>query len=156
MQVGRRRRRQGTGTQGDCLGLSYLMRFDVTIDYPKATVYLAKGKRFSEPDVSPDRSGLHLLRKGGMIVVDLVDKESPAREAGIRPGDKIMQLQGKNVKEYPLVVIRRLLRSPDARTIRVTLQRGKTSVDAQFGLRETPLRSGDSGDSGLQNPVPGQ
>ncbi len=46
------------------VGLSFLSRYAVTLDFPNRAIYLRKGERFNEPD-HPDLSGLHLLRRDG-------------------------------------------------------------------------------------------
>ena len=69
----------------DCLGIPYLKRFRVTIDFPGKTIYLAKGKRYDDREGPSDRSGLHLLRRGGRIEVHTVDQWQPCRESGNPP-----------------------------------------------------------------------
>ena len=69
-----------TEAQDNQLGLAYLSRYVVTLDFPNATMYLNPGKRFDRPD-RRDMSGLHLLRSENTVVVHSVDAGSPAGRA---------------------------------------------------------------------------
>jgi hypothetical protein len=119
------------------LGLEYLRRYRVTIDFPGETIYLRKGNQFSRPD-SEDMSGLHVLRKEGRFVVYAVDKESPADLAGIGANDVLAAIQGKPASAYRLSQIRRLLMSGDGEAIRVTVKRGGREILIAFRLKKDP------------------
>lgn len=80
------------------IGNDVLERFTVTLDYGKQTVLLERNSRFGEPFFK-DRSGVLLSRideKGAMIYT--VIPSSPAAEAGLRPGDRIVAMDGKDVR----------------------------------------------------------
>lgn len=121
---------------GHGLGMPYLRRFQVTVDFPNEAIYLAKGKRYDDPEEALDRSGLHLLRKEGSIEVESVDLGSPSEQAGIRAKDRIVQIDGKPVATFRLCQILRRLKSPVGTVVHMAIQRdGKTS-DVSFALKE--------------------
>ena len=113
-------------SRGNMLGLGFLSRHTVTLDFPNLEMYLKKGKRFEKIDQN-DMSGLHLLRKLGGVVVDSIDKNSPAVTAGIKPGDIIVKIDGKSADKCSLTELRNILRSKDAKIIEIEFKRtGKT------------------------------
>ena len=96
------------------VGLRFLSRFVVTFDFPEATVYLQPGEQFERPEPSAT-SGLTLLWKNGVPVVERVTPQGPAERAGIHPGDKLLQIDGS----------RQLSRDPFALRERMTLYPGQ-------------------------------
>lgn len=79
------------------------------------------GRLFLHPragsDASHDASGLTLTSDGEAILVDFVAAPSPAREAGLRPGDALRRLDGEAVGARDLDRVRRSLREPGATRI---------------------------------------
>lgn len=116
------------------IGLGYLRRFRVTIDFPREKLYLAKGKRFSEPDHGP-MCGAYFLFKQDKIVVDYVDEKSPAHAAGVRAKDVLLQICGKQPAQLRPSAIRRLL-STEGKTITMTLRRANKDLEVKFTLKE--------------------
>ena len=107
---------------GNALGLGFWSRLVVTIDFPKQKLYLPKGEQYSRADY-PDVSGLHILRRSEVVIVDSVDTGSPGATAGVRLGDILVQA-GKFQGEAPLFQLRAALREPGA--VPCAFQRGKT------------------------------
>ena len=70
------------GRAGNLLGLNFWSRFVVTFDFPGRKVYLRKGAGYDRPDVL-DRSGLHLLKREGRVIAEIVDVGRPAAAAGV-------------------------------------------------------------------------
>jgi len=124
-------------SEGDVnnLGLDFLSRHLITFDFPNNKIYLKEGKEFLKMDES-DMSGLHLLRISNEIVVHSVDKGSPAAKAGIRAGDIILKVEGKNADEYEMWVLRRLLRFGDEYKITMTIKHGNDKQEIFFLLRK--------------------
>ena len=121
------------------LGLGYLRRYRMVIDFPQRKIYLAKGKQFADLD-REDLSGLHLLSKGGSVAVASVDEASPAALAGIWPGDAILEIQGKSAPEIGLARIRQILRSGPDERITTVIARGGIKTDVTFRLGNDPER----------------
>ncbi|HVU89275.1 MAG TPA: aspartyl protease family protein [Pirellulales bacterium] len=115
------------------IGMQLLSRFVVTFDFPKKSLYLRPTNRLNEPE-SIDRSGLHIIRRDGIVVVDTVDAMSPAAEADIRPGDTISEIAGVQVAGERLVRLRRLLRQQDANVL-IVGRRGEEILRLSMHLK---------------------
>jgi hypothetical protein len=122
--LGRMEHRQlrfSCSSQESRLGLGYLMRYHVTLDFPASRIYLRKGKRFDELE-EKDRGGLHFHRPTKETVVAAVDAKSAAEKAGLKPGDVLI-----SVGELPadrsrlLVLAQRFTRANDK--VPITLKR---------------------------------
>lgn len=90
------------------LSIRFLSRYLVTLDFPGARLYLARGRRFNAPDLV-DMSGLHLWRVEGVIRVHSVDRGSPGDKAGIRTGDELLRINGLEGQNTALHTVRKLL-----------------------------------------------
>ncbi|MCD4823081.1 MAG: aspartyl protease family protein [Phycisphaerae bacterium] len=126
--------------QANFLGLEFLARHTVTLDFPNLMLYLKKGKNFDRPDEG-DMSGLHLLHKtlaGGKstVVVHSADKGSPAAQVGLIADDILLKFNGQSLEGYTMTAIRNLLRSKEGREIEVTLRRGGTDYSVKFKLKK--------------------
>ena len=117
------------------LGLSFLSRHIVTLDFPNNRIYLKKGKDFKKIDET-DMSGLHLLRISDKTVVYSVDEDSTAQKAGINAGDIILKVDNNDANTYDILDLRRLLMSKDKRNITMTIKRGDDVKDTSFLLRK--------------------
>jgi hypothetical protein len=62
------------------LGLNFLMRFNVTFDFPGRRLYLTKSKRFGEPD-RVVRCGMLVLREHGDTIVARISHGGPRKRA---------------------------------------------------------------------------
>jgi C-terminal processing protease CtpA/Prc len=116
------------------LGLAFLSRFIVTIDFKNEILYLKRGAGFSRRD-EIDMSGLHLLRIDGKTIVYSVDEGSPADQAGVKAKDVIAKVDGKTAGEIEMWDIRRLLKSGDGKLIRMTVKRGEKTFEVSFRLK---------------------
>ncbi len=117
------------------LGLSFLSRHIVTLDFPNNRMYLRKGREFKKGDKT-DMSGLHLLRISGNTVVYSVDEDSPAQKAGISSKDIILKVNEKDASKYDIWELRRLLMSEDKRNIMMTIKQGENIKDVTFQLEK--------------------
>ena len=75
------------------LGIGFLRRFAVTLDFPRSKMYLRKGKDFGRADTW-NASGLGLESKGGHVEASSVAINTPAKRAGIKPGDVVLEING--------------------------------------------------------------
>ena len=117
------------------LGLSFLSRHIVTLDFPNSRIYLKRGKQFEKEDET-DMSGLHLLRISKQIIVYSVDEGSPAQKAGIGPKDIILKINERDADKYDMWELRRLLMSGDKRNIMMTIKQGENVKDVTFQLEK--------------------
>ena len=86
-----------------------MKRFNVTFDYGRQRMILEKNKNFDAPDVY-DRSGMWINLDGQQFTVIHVIAGGPADQAGIKPGDRILALDGKSTAEWTLPGARTKLR----------------------------------------------
>lgn len=124
------------GSQYGTIGGELLHRFKVTIDYHHKKIYLKKSDRYYEK-FEYDMSGLTLNAKGisldSLEVVD-VKKESPAGEADIRIGDKILLINSRHLENSQLSEINALLRRKVGIKIRCKILRGGEVLKKTFFL----------------------
>jgi hypothetical protein len=119
------------------IGAAILKRYVVTLDYGRQTMYL-------KPVVTPvddldtfDRAGLWINQApDGLAVVD-VTKGAPADQAGLKPGDVIVAVDGKPAKSLRLDKVRKQLRdqAPGTRVM-LTVRRGGAQKDLAITLRD--------------------
>ncbi len=102
------------------LGLDFLSRHVVTFDFPNDRLYLSEGKRFGER-ARFDASGLVLIRDAGDTIVERTCKGSPSREAGIKNGTRLIEIDGMRVDEMTLFELERLLEL-DGRRIQLVVK----------------------------------
>ncbi len=75
----------------NCVGLFYLSRFNVTLDFPNKRALLTPGKRPYKTD-GRNLGGMDLVQKDGKIVIDSINTESQAEKAGLHVDDEIVSL----------------------------------------------------------------
>lgn len=130
-----------SGTQGigafegisGIIGNDILEKFTVTFDYTHQRVFLERNERFGEPAFR-DRSGLTFARDEETGVrVHLVMPGTPADRAGIRAGDEILRIDGREIGNFetleeitalfegPAGTERRLEVRRDGRTLHITV-----------------------------------
>ncbi len=85
--------------EGDwnALSLSFLSRFTVTFDFPNQTLFLTKGNCFDEP-FPPNPSGIQFDVVAGEYIVRGVDERGWAHKCGIRPGDRLLEIGGRETR----------------------------------------------------------
>ncbi len=82
------------------LGNDILDKFHLTLDYPGRRVFLKKNSSFLS-SARRDKSGLLLAAApSGSYYIHYVISGSPAFEAGIRTGDRIISLGGKAIQSF--------------------------------------------------------
>lgn len=110
------------------VGSALLKRFVVTFDYGNRMMYLRRIEPVP-PDVGDfDRSGLWINAGKAGYRVTSVAPGSPAAEAGLQPGDLIIELDGRRAKAEDLSEARELLRARSAGSSVPMLVRGKAAT----------------------------
>ena len=87
-----------------------MSRFRVGFDLPRGQLYLAKGETFDVPD-KPSRLGIGLLRRQGRTLVDFIEKDSAAEEAGVQVEDELVTVAHDEVAGMSLADVRWKLRT---------------------------------------------
>jgi hypothetical protein len=119
-------------SKGNSLGLYWLSRFSVTLDFPNNTMYLREGKSHDKPDLI-NRSGLHILKRDGRVLIAHIDPGSAAAWADLRVGDQISRINDVVAESSRLDQLRRCLCDGDKATVVVT--RNGNQYEASIGLR---------------------
>ena len=113
--------------EDNVIGLDYLSRYRVTLDFPHWRMYLTKGPLYDR-NSDPGRSGLTLRCDNGRIMVDAVEPNSAACEADLKVGDELIRINGDDPRTMSLFEIRRLLGSPDGCEIPVEVSRPHETI----------------------------
>ncbi len=116
------------------LGMGFVRRQKLTLDFPNLKAYLQKGPAFDSADQN-DMSGLHLLKQNDGIVVYFVDKDYPGEAAGLKKDDLLYQINGKNVSNMSLWEVRKILSSKGGEKIDIMFQRDKKFFKTSLTLK---------------------
>lgn len=115
------------------LGLRFLSRYKVTLDFVNDQAWFEPGQRFSAPAMF-DSSGMIFSRTDGQTIVERVHPDGPAFAAGIKAGDVLTHLNGHPLSEHTLFTIRQVLCRPE-RTLKFTLERSGESHVCELTLK---------------------
>jgi hypothetical protein len=116
------------------LGLSFLSRHLVTLDFPHAKLYLKPGKAFNRRDDWDDVTGMSLSRSTKSIILT-ISPNSPAYSAGLRDGDVLTQINGNDANSYTSSDLLRLLIAKEGTEINVHYLRDGLDHSVTFKLR---------------------
>ena len=116
------------------LGLGFLSRYLVTFDFPRQAMYLKPGRDFNRPR-NRDYLGLIIIRRDNKVVVESVAKDNPAELAGIRPGDVLPQVNGKETTGELLFDLRQRLCTHAGTSVKLRIERDGQSRDVTVKLR---------------------
>jgi len=118
------------------LGLRYLSRFLVTLDFPGQALYLKTGPSYERPEPQAT-SGLMINWTGdGKPIVVSVRRGGPAEAAGIQAHDVLMRVENKRAEDYDQFSLRQLLTSKAGRRVSLVVQRGKRELNVELVLAE--------------------
>lgn len=118
------------------LGNRILERFRVTLDYVHHQIILEPGQRYPERDVLT-RTGLMLGWYRDHVTALSVLPGSPAAKAGLREGERVLEVQGRPVLEWDVRALERLLEEgPDGRTVKLTVDRDGSRRELSMRLSE--------------------
>lgn len=111
------------GSDGN-IGSGLLKRFVVTFDYPRRRLYLL---RLARPDADTgrfDRTGMWINRQeSGFEIMDLADN-GPAATAGLKKGDVVLAIDGRDVASLSLSDARSMLKTvPVGRPLPISYRR---------------------------------
>lgn len=118
------------------LGAGFLRRYRVTFDYSRREIILEPNGPVPSDDF--DRSGAFViqdLKDPHRFIIHAVAPGSPAAEAGLVPGDRLLSLAGRPAGDYSLSQVRAALVADDGQPVAITVQRGGRTIDAVLHLR---------------------
>jgi hypothetical protein len=118
------------------VGAEILKRFNVTFDYARQEITFEPNANHAAPYVY-DRSGLWLNQAAGSFEVQDVIPGSPAAGAGIKVGDRVLEIDGREAGEIPLPEARQRLRTPPPGTkVRITVRSGDRNRHVVLMLKD--------------------
>jgi hypothetical protein len=91
------------------IGPDVLSQFDVTFDYARSRIILEKNRNYGRHD-SYDRAGVWMGQNGQHFTVVDVIAGGPAQAAGVKQGDTILAIDGKNTNTLVLPEVREGMR----------------------------------------------
>jgi outer membrane lipoprotein-sorting protein len=80
------------------VGAGVFRKFNIVWDYPRNQIYFERSKHYAEEDVF-NRAGLWANLDGERFVVIDVYAGSPASEAGLQAGDRILAVDGRQAQQ---------------------------------------------------------
>ena len=120
------------------IGNQVLRRFDVVLDYPREELYLKPNKYYKQK-FKFDKSGLVLYAAGSNLnkyIVTKVIPGSPAAEADIRRGDRILRINGTASVLTNLGAILSKLKRKSGKKIKLVVEREGVKLKKRFVLRD--------------------
>jgi len=118
------------------IGADFLQRFTVVYDSRGKRILLSPNARYEDlPEY--DQSGLRIRTEGRdfhRFIVTRVLPESPAAEAGFKPGDLIKSIDNRLAPDLTLTEIRHMLCQPKARYT-IGVMRGERQLHVALRLR---------------------
>jgi hypothetical protein len=114
------------------IGLAYLSRYIVTFDFPRNRLYWKHGRHFDDPDNRMNLADLALKRDQGAVTF-CDDPQGTAGRLGLRRGDVLETLNGRDVRRISNWQIRRVL-GRERGTITAVVRRGGERLTLQTEL----------------------
>lgn len=121
------------------LGNRWLERFEVYYDSFKEKLYLKPRKKKFNTEFDYDKSGLTIIAVGTNLnhfIIKEVVKDSPADEAGLQKGDRIMRMGVVGYKLLTLNSIVKKLKKKNGKKIRLRIYRAGKKFTAKIKLRD--------------------
>lgn len=119
------------------LGSEILSRFDVVIDYPHNRLLLLPNSRYKKP-FNYNMAGFEIttpLPGTNVYVVSSVVEGSPACDAGIKPGDQLMDINGQKCFSLSLSDILEIMGSKPGKKLNLSLMRDTEKVNVTVVLK---------------------
>lgn len=121
------------------IGNDFWERFDMIIDLNDNHLYLRPNVKFDDPFKSPIRGFSYTDRSHtlGCWVVNCLYTDSNAEKAGLRNGDNIIKINGRNVREITFEENRHFFDNMEKVTL--TIQRGAKTLEIAFPFDEPKI-----------------
>ncbi len=124
------------GIHDGLLGTGFWRQFTVAIDFNGAKLYLTPNAQYGKPQ-SFDSSGVAFrpVSDPAGFVAAVVVPDTPAARADIRPGDRLLKIDGTRADRVTGVALRDMLSQPGA-TVRLELTRGGEEISTTIRLED--------------------
>ena len=106
------------------LGNDLLRRFIVTLDLVHRQLFLEADPHYQPDPLRFTTVGIQLRRKGKFFLVDSVWEGSPAHQAQIEAGDKILEIDNLKISTLSGKEVQRRLHGPEGSSVALRLRRG--------------------------------
>ena len=130
--------RSGAGTGGN-VGIGFAIPANMVYAVVRAALTTGRIARptlgIGGQDVTADIARARGLEKIGGVIVSTVQPDSPAAAVGIKAGDVILKINGRDVSDIQDLRFR-LATMPVGGVVKLTLMRGKETVEVDVPLRE--------------------
>ncbi len=113
----------------NALGVDFLRRYRALIDLPAKIMYLSPQPDFHEDAEEFTQTGLGISFDGAQAVVAQVLSPSPAQEAGLHVGDKVMTINGSVPLSGSAEELNSVISKPKSKRVTLTVRHlGETQV----------------------------
>jgi predicted aspartyl protease len=119
-----------TGT----IGIDFLSRHLVELDYPNSRFYFKPGKEFDRHS-EINMAGVQIQTKHSRRVIIKVITGGPADLAGLKTGDILDEVNGRQAMDYRGFELEALLQAGDGNEVVITYSRGQIQKTARFELK---------------------
>ena len=119
------------------LGSDVLSRFTVIIDYPNKRLLLKPNHKFKKP-FHYNMAGFEVttpMPGTNVYVVSSVSEDSPASEAGVKPGDQLLNINGQKCLNLSLNDVLELLESSPGKKLNLSLLREQEKLNVTVVLK---------------------
>jgi hypothetical protein len=126
-----------TERQGN-IGCEFLRRFKVTFNYRDQYIVLKPINRRMKEPFEHNMSGIELMAKGEdyhEYTIDRVVENSPADNAGLLQGDKLIFINNKSSKDISISEIYKLFQKGEGKNINLIMKRGQDVFFTTINLR---------------------
>lgn len=125
-----------TSKMSGIVGADVLKQFNIIFDYSRRRIIFEKNRNYGAPDTF-DRAGMWMGQIGKNFEVLDVIAGSPAAEAGLRVGDKIVAVDGQSTDKLLLPAVRLKLKTdPPQKRVRLLVESGGERREITVTLRD--------------------
>lgn len=120
------------------IGCEFLRRFKITFNYRDQYIVLKPINRRMKEPFEHNMSGIELMAKGDdyhEYTVDRVVEHSPAEDAGLLQGDRMMFINNKSSKDITISEIYKLFQKGEGKNINLIMKREGKIFFATINLR---------------------
>ena len=126
-----------TERQGS-IGCEFLRRFKVTFNYRDQYIVLKPINRRMKEPFEHNMSGIELMARGEdyhEFMIDKVIANSPADDAGLQEGDRVMFINNKSSKDISISEIYKLFQKGEGKPLNLVVKRGNGIILTTVNLR---------------------
>lgn len=123
------------GSMDGFLGIAFWKRYNMILDFTKNTMYLMRSKQFNN-DNEYNITGIVLRKRDGLYVIDSVAAGSVAERVGVKRGDVLLRVDGKDATPIRAHALKLLICASGQRR-RLALQRGAHQFEVSLELRRS-------------------